>query len=290
VLCSTALALSLTFVFSIIDEFFPLHRIHEAALHAVEDHHADDEQHAHEDEAVAEIQPREEALSERGILEGLDDGGDGVEQHQRAQFLIGHHAQRIDNGGGIHPQLYDEAEKHGEVAIFGGERRHDDAESQSQSGEHQDVNGEQQQRAVGTDVVAFPHEVEIDGEHQQELHAEFHEIGNDRGNGHHHSGEIHFAKHALVGRERGRRAVQTRRKIQPTNVAREIEQRLRHAVGAHLGDATKHHHIHDDGEHGLYDKPQRAEDGLLVLHDDVALHKQRHQISVAPNLSQVHTP
>lgn len=86
------------------------------------------------------------------------------------------------------------------------------------------------------------------------------------------------------------RLVQTVAEVEPADVAGHVEQGLGHAVGAHLGDAAEHHHVHDDGQDGLDKEPQRTKDGLLVLYDDVTLDEERYQVAVAPDFLKVHMP
>ncbi|MBP5703963.1 MAG: hypothetical protein J6X12_04590, partial [Paludibacteraceae bacterium] len=69
-----------------------------------------------------------------------------------------------------------------------------------------------------------------------------------------------------------------------------IEHGLGYAVCAHLGNAAKDHHVHDDGEDGLDEIPQRSEDRLLVLYYYVALYKQYYEVSVSPELPDVYVP
>ena len=61
---------------------FILHRIHKTLLDLVEDHYAEGEENAHEDEAVDKPAPSDEFTgSEETVLEGLDDGSNRVEAH-----------------------------------------------------------------------------------------------------------------------------------------------------------------------------------------------------------------
>ena len=68
----------------------------------------------------------------------------------------------------------------------------------------------------------------------------------------------------------------------------QIEQRLRNAIGRNAGDATKHDHVHDDRQSGLYNPPQRAKDGLLVGHRNGALHKYGQKVTIVPYFFQIH--
>ena len=94
----------------------------------------------------------------------------------------------------------------------------------------------------------------------------------------------------MVGKERVRCLVQTVGEVEPADVACHVEQGLGDAVSTHLGDATEHHHVHDDGQNGLDDEPEGTQDSLLVLYDDVALDEQGNQVAIAPDFLKVHMP
>ncbi len=97
-----------------------LNGIHEGALYFVEDHHTEYEEDGHEGEAVAEGEPGEVALAEGRIFEGLDDRGHWVGHYDGTESIIRNHRDGIDYGGGVHPELNDEREQDGEIAVFGG--------------------------------------------------------------------------------------------------------------------------------------------------------------------------
>ena len=94
----------------------------------------------------------------------------------------------------------------------------------------------------------------------------------------------------LIGNKGIGGLVQTVGKIEPADITRHIEQGLRHAVGTHLSDIPEYHHVHDDGQYGLYQIPKRPQYGLLILHYDIALDKQLNQVAVPPDLTEVDMP
>jgi len=124
------------------------------------------------------------------------------------------------------------------------------------------------------DIGAIDVEPEVEGNEEAELDAKAQKIAEDGGDGDDEAGEIDLAKHGLVGRESRGGLVQAVGEVEPADVACHVEQGLGYAVGAHLGNATEDDHIHDDGEDGLDDVPQRTEDGLLILYDNVTLDEQ----------------
>lgn len=281
-----------------------LHRIHERALDLVEDDDAKEEKDAHEGEGVGEGCPGEEALAEGAEFEGLDDGGHGVGKDEGAEGAFGNHAEGVDDGGAVHPELNDEGEKDAEVTVFGGHGGYQDAKAQAEACKHDNEDGEQNhndndnvddERESGEnhpemDVSSGEEEPEVDGYEETNLDGEAQQVAEDGGDGDDEAGEVDLAEHACIGHERGRCLVETVGEVEPADVTGHVEDGLGDAIGAHLGYTAKDDHVHDDGDDGLDDVPKRTEDGLLVLDDDVALDEQLNEVAVAPDFTKVHAP
>lgn len=124
------------------------------------------------------------------------------------------------------------------------------------------------------DIGTTGEEIDVESNEQAELDAETQEVGDDRADGDHQTGEVHLTEHRLVGGEGRGCLVQAVAEVEPTDITSHIEQCLRNTIGTHLGDAAEDNHIHDDRQHRLDDVPQRTEDGLLVLNYDVSLDEQ----------------
>ena len=122
---------------------------------------------------------------------------------------------------------------------------------------------------------------------QGKLDAETQQIADDIGQRHHQSRKINFAEDAGIIDKGIGGLGQAVGEILPQAGAGQVEQRLRHAVGGHAGDAAKHHHIHYHGKRWLHHKPQRSKDGLLVLGNDVAFDQQRAKVAVAPEFLEI---
>lgn len=94
-------------------------------MHLVEDHDAEGEDDPHEDETVQEPAPAHEfAGTQEGILEGFQDGGDGIQTHdlvdREAQELHAFGlAERVHDRSGVHPELHQESEEDLEVTVLG---------------------------------------------------------------------------------------------------------------------------------------------------------------------------
>lgn len=220
------------------------------------------------------------------VFKGFNNRGYRV-QHHNPLFVRRDGAQGIDHRGGIHPQLHDKAEQKGEVAVFGGHRRNQDTETQSESGEHQDQHRNQQDVNRGTDLYTHRQIVNVNRDKQQKLDAHPHQVGTHRGQRHHQPWKINFSENMLVGGKCRRGLVQTVGKVLPANNPCQIEERLGEAVGGDLRNPSKHHHIHYCRKRRLDKIPQRPQDGLFVLGDDVTPYKHRPEVAVLPDLGKV---
>ena len=259
-----------------------LHRIHETLLHLVEDHdtHGHDDNHEHE--TIDEPTPAHElAGSEETVFEGLQDGGDGIQAHELmdrdAQELhaLGL-AERVHDRGRVHPELDQEGEQDLEVAVFGREGRDNSAESESQARDHQDKDREQKGVPVQMCLAGRVHEEidDVDDDEEPELDAKAKQITDNVGDRYHQPREIHLSEDGGVLHERIGCLGDTVREILPQAGTGEIEQRPRHPVRGNTGDTAEHDHVHDDRKGRLDDVPERSQDGLLVLGDDISLDEQ----------------
>ncbi len=273
-----------------LDGFHTLDGVHESALYLVENDHTEQEQQDHEEEAVAEGEPGEVALAQGGVAEGLDDGGHRIGEDERAKRALRHHAEGIDNRRGVHPELHNEGEEDGQVAIFGGQRGDQDAESQAQPRDHQDEQRHERERPGDGYIRSAEIEYKKQDQEQPGLDEEAQQVRNHRGDGHDEPGKIDFPEHVLVRDEGVGGLLEAVGEIEPADIAGHVEKDLRDAVRAHPGDAAEDKHVHQDRKDRLDQIPQRPEDGLLVLDDDVAPHEEPDQVAVAPDLPQVDLP
>ena len=97
----------------------PLNSIHKTPLHLIKYHYPHSEQHHHKTEAIAEHGPAESAYAQSAVFECFHDGGDGINHHSQADFLIGDGAERVDNGRGIHPELHHKGKEDCHIAVLG---------------------------------------------------------------------------------------------------------------------------------------------------------------------------
>ena len=88
----------------ILKRFPDLHRIHETLLYLVENHCTRHKQDAHKNEAIDKPAPAHKgAATQEAVLEGLDDGSHGIDEHNLMQRRIGDITKRIHDRRRIHP-------------------------------------------------------------------------------------------------------------------------------------------------------------------------------------------
>jgi hypothetical protein len=75
------------------------------------------------------------------------------------------------------------------------------------------------------------------------------------------------------------------REIIPAEQTAEIEEQPRNAVGRNAGDAAEDDDVDGGGDDRLEQMPERAEDGLLVAGNEIALDEQIEQVAVFPEFA-----
>ena len=152
--------------------------------------------------------------------------------------------------------------------------------------EHQE--GEEDDGPVDMQVGTGIEIVDVDDDEQAQLDEHLDKSGRDAGQGNDQTREIDFTKDSSIREKNVGGNGKTRTEIAPQHDAREIEQRLGGAIGGNAGKTAEDKHIHDGGEDGLDDVPQRTEDGLLVKGDDVALDVHAVEVAIAPNAFDIY--
>jgi hypothetical protein len=119
-----------------------LYRIHKGLFDAVEEDHTDEKDHQHGAKAVTQHRPADGAGAQKSKPKGFHDGRDRVDDHQPA--VLGRDGgDRVNDRGGIHPQLHAEGHQKAQVTVLGGQRRDDDAKAQSQPSHQEQEHGQQ---------------------------------------------------------------------------------------------------------------------------------------------------
>src|SRR5690554_5015477 len=221
------------------------------------------------------------AGAEEAVFEAFDDGAKGVELDEGFELAFGDGAHGVDDGGGVHEELYTEGDEEFKVAVFGGHTGEQDAEAHAHHGHYDDVVGAEGEGPVGLYDAWFAYEEE------GELDEEFDEAADYFAEGHDESGKIDFAEDGGVLGEGVAGLVEAFGEVVPDDDAAEVEEGHGGAVGAYLGDVAEDYDVDEGGEDGLYDKPDGAEDGLFVHGDDVALDEHAEQVAVLPDFFEV---
>ena len=103
-----------------------LYRVHEALLGAIEEDDGEEHDDEEGDGAIEQAPDVEGADAEAGILECLEDRGEGVDVEE-CLILLRCEGEGIDDWSGIHQELDTETDEHVEVTVFGGERGDDES-------------------------------------------------------------------------------------------------------------------------------------------------------------------
>ena len=243
---------------------------------------AKEEQDGGEADAIRECEPTELAGTVGTIFEGLDERCHRVEEHDTMERRIGDLAERIDDRRSVHPEGDEDTEEIGQVTVFGRQGRDDESES-----ERQDLNGhqhhrEEQQIPRRLQAHPFDHKEDIDADESKELQREAEEFRYDLRDRRNESREIDFSEQAGVRLERTGDIRETGGEILPEADTAEVKDRLRNIIGGDAGDTAEDDHIHEHREERRDEIPAHTEDGLLILHGDVALDKQPDEIFLIP--------
>lgn len=129
--------------------------------------------------------------------------------------------------------------------------------------------------------------IDVYGDEHQELDERLDECAGDGAQRDDETGEVDFAKDAGVGSEDVAATREAGTEIAPEDDACHVEQGLRGAISADTGQATEDEHIHDGGEEWLNNVPERTQDGLLILGDDVTLDVHNIEVAVVPEAFEV---
>ena len=199
---------------------------------------------------------------------------------------LGGHAQGIDDGRGIHEQLQAETDEIPQVEVFGGQRGDDQPQRHGVKGQQKDQKGEEQNGEVKMERRAGQQIAYIHYYKYGQLDEHLQQIAGDAGQRDDQAREPHLAEDTGIGREDIRGDGEGIVEIVPEHDAGHVEERLRGTVGGDACQTAEDEHVDDGGEQGLDDVPQGAEDGLLVLGDDVTPHVHAVEVAIAPQGSQ----
>jgi len=99
--------------------------------------------------------------------------------------------------------------------------------------------------------------------------------------------KVNFAEERRVANKGGGRADNAIRKVRPAGDTRQIKEQRRHIVRGKLSHLPKDDSEDERGEKRLEDVPERAQNRLFVLSDEIAPDEHRREVAIAPQVSQV---
>ena len=99
--------------------------------------------------------------------------------------------------------------------------------------------------------------------------------------------KINFAEDPRVANEGDGRAVDAIRKVRPAGDTRQIKEQRRHTVRGQLGHLPKDDSEHESGEKRLEDVPERAQNRLFILSDEIAPHEHGRKVAITPQVSEM---
>src|SRR5689334_14036945 len=99
--------------------------------------------------------------------------------------------------------------------------------------------------------------------------------------------KVNFPEERCVANKRCGRAAHAIRKVRPAGDTRHIKEQRWHFVRGKLGHLPKDDSEDERSEKRLEDVPERAQNRLFVLRDEIAPHEHRREVAIAPQISEV---
>ena len=138
------------------------------------------------------------------------------------------------------------------------------------------------------DGSSLPEEEEVEPKEDHQLDNELPCIGDDLRDRNSQPREVDFSKEVSIGAKDGGGLAQAGGEVVPNNNSRHEEEEGRDLVGGDFEHATEDDLVNDRTDQGLHEVPERPHDGLLVHSYQVTAHTQQDQVSVLPELAEVH--
>lgn len=124
-------------------------------------------------------------------------------------------------------------------------------------------------------------------EKRRELHRHLRQVVEHVADRHREAREVHLAEEPRVRYEHVAAVAEAAGEILPQHRSRIVEEDERDPVRADLREVPEHERVHDRRDERVDDEPQRPQDRLLVLRDEVPLHEQPHEVAVANHLAEL---
>ncbi len=263
-----------------------LHRINKSGLNPVENNNPNDHHHHHKPERIRQVAEIDRAGAQEGKTESLDDRRHRVGLDEGLEALRDGR-DRVDHRRGVHQQLHPKLHQEAQIAVFGRQRRDDDAKSEPQAGHHQDQQRRKQNPPIGLQVGAAQREESHKDQEKAKLNAKRDQVRDQNRDRHRQAREIHLAEELRVLHKRVGRLGEAIREVRPDDRAGHIKEELRQTVGGQLGDVAEDDREGDRRQQRLDQVPQRSQDRLLVDRDKIAPDEEHHQVAITPQIREV---
>ena len=237
--------------------------IHKGRFNPIKQQQPGDQDHQGEGGAVEEAGGADSAGTQVGVAEALHHRGERVEPDDPLEPL-GDRRDRVDDRGGVHPELDPEAHQEAEVAVAGGQGGDDDPESEPHARHQEQQQGGEQYPQVGLDLGASQPEIDHKSQEEQELDNKGDQAGDDDADWDCQAREVDLAEQAGVAHKGEGGLVQAVGEIGPDHDAGQVEQEGRQPVGRQACQAPEDDCEDQGGQQWLDQVPERAQDGLLV--------------------------
>ena len=182
----------------------------------------------------------------------------------------------------VQPELHHERDDDAEVAVF--DVQCGDPQSRPHRGGkgHRNEQRQRQYAQVGSEAVP-EHQPDQNESGDQEVHeADDHRAGRDD-----QPREVHLGDHAGIADQALTRAAEGIGEELPGQQGGEHQDRIGGTPGGQFGQLAEYQREHQHGQQGPAQRPQDADDGLFVAHQDVAPGEEQEQLAIAPQVAPV---
>ena len=124
-------------------------------------------------------------------------------------------------------------------------------------------------------------------EEERKLDRELYHAGDHVRHGYAKPRKVNFAEERRVANKGDGCAVHAICKVRPAGNTRQIKEQRRHTVRGELSHLPKDDSEDEGSEKRLEDVPERAQNRLFVLSDEIAPHEHRGEVAIAPQVSEV---
>jgi len=192
-----------------------------------------------------------------------------------------HQGSGINDRTGIHQHHYAYGNEVVKIAVFGGESRNGNTDTQGQQG-HQHYEVGKPEHVPAEIDLALQIIIPPEGHEHDKLNEGAQQVRNNHGQRGYQPRKIHLAKQGCIAGKGGRSTAETVCKVVPQGGACQVKQGRRDTIGGDVGNIAKHKRVYNYREQRPQKKPDGAQHGLLVGRNHIAAHKNADEIAVIP--------